>query len=253
VDKVHDSFNSIMGTVEETSRTAKEITLSTQQQTSACEQMADTMAEVRDVAQQVAGSARETEKAISEILDLAGKLQNLMEEELQTKGRSEALGGARTIEKVLAEALESGRLSQDDLFDEKYQPIPGTDPQKYHTRYDAFLDEAIQAMEDEYLEKNEQVVFAVLVDRNGYLPTHNTRYSRPLTGDPETDRLGNRSKRIFNDPVGLAAARNRQELLMQVYFRDTGEKMWDISAPVYVKGRHWGGFRIGYSMERTRD
>jgi methyl-accepting chemotaxis protein len=81
VDKVHDSFNSIMGTVEETSRTAKEITLSTQQQTSACEQMADTMAEVRDVAQQVAGSARETEKAISEILDLAGKLQNLVDYE----------------------------------------------------------------------------------------------------------------------------------------------------------------------------
>ena len=251
VDKVHDSFNSIMETVEETSRTAKEITLSTQQQTSACEQMADTMAEVRDVAQQVAGSARETEKAISEILELAGNLQNLMEEELQTKGKSEALGGARLIEKILADALESGRLTQDDLFDEKYLPIPGTDPQKYHTRYDAFMDEAIQSMEDDYLEKNDQVVFAVLVDHNGYLPTHNTRYSRPLTGDPDQDRLGNRSKRIFNDPVGLAAARNRQELLMQVYFRDTGEKMWDISAPVYVKGRHWGAFRIGYSMERT--
>jgi hypothetical protein len=251
VDKVHDSFNSIMETVEETSRTAKEITLSTQQQTSACEQMADTMAEVRDVAQQVAGSARETEKAISEILELAGKLQNLMEEELQTKGKSEAMGGARIIEQILADGLDRGRLSLEDLFDEKYQPIPGTDPQKYHTRYDAWLDETIQSMEDEYLEKNDQVVFAVLVDRNGYLPTHNTRYSRPLTGNPETDRLGNRSKRIFNDPVGLAAARNRQELLMQVYFRDTGEKMWDISAPVYVKGRHWGAFRIGYSMERT--
>jgi methyl-accepting chemotaxis protein len=43
--------------------------------------MADTMAEVRDVAQQVAGSARETEKAISEILELAGKLQNLVDHE----------------------------------------------------------------------------------------------------------------------------------------------------------------------------
>jgi methyl-accepting chemotaxis protein len=34
--------------------------------------------------------------------------------------------------------------------------------------------------------------------------------------------------------------------LIQTYRRDTGEIMHDISAPVYVNGRHWGGFRIGY-------
>ena len=51
-------------------------------------------------------------------------------------------------------------------------------------------------------------------------------------------------------PVGLAAARNRKELFIQVYYRDTGEKMWDISAPVYVNGKHWGGFRIGYTMDK---
>jgi len=26
--------------------------------------------------------------------------------------------------------------------------------------------------------------------------------------------------------------------------------MWDISSPVYVKGKHWGGFRIGFSLEK---
>jgi len=35
---------------------------------------------------------------------------------------------------------------------------------------------------------------------------------------------------------------------VQVYFRDTGEKLWDISAPVVVNGRHWGAFRVGYVM-----
>ena len=57
------------------------------------------------------------------------------------------------------------------------------------------------------LDQDGSVVFAVLVDRNGYLPTHNTRYSQPLTGDPEKDRVNNRTKQIFADPVGLAAAR----------------------------------------------
>ena len=27
--------------------------------------------------------------------------------------------------------------------------------------------------------------------------------------------------------------------------------MWDISAPIMVKGKHWGGFRIGFSLNKT--
>jgi methyl-accepting chemotaxis protein len=37
--------------------------------------------------------------------------------------------------------------------------------------------------------------------------------------------------------------------LLQTYRRDTGEIMHDMSAPIYVQGRHWGGFRIGYRTE----
>ncbi|HEY5975400.1 MAG TPA: methyl-accepting chemotaxis protein, partial [Geobacteraceae bacterium] len=173
-----------------------------------------------------------------------------MEAELLSKGRIEALTGARMMERLLEEGLASGRFTQDDLFDTNYVPIPNTDPQKYHTKYDTYLDQTIREIQDEFL-KDDQVVFAALVDRNGYLPTHNTKYSQPLTGDKEKDKLGSRTKRMFNDQVGLAAAKNQQELLKQVYTRDTGERMWDISAPVFVKGKHWGGFRIGFSMEKT--
>ncbi|KAF0221382.1 MAG: methyl-accepting chemotaxis sensory [Geobacteraceae bacterium] len=174
----------------------------------------------------------------------------VMEEELLSKGRIEALAGAKMMERILEDAVANGKFTTSEIFDENYLPIPSTDPQKYHTKYDKFLDQAIQEMEDEYL-KDDQVVFAVLVDRNGYLPTHNTGYSQPLTGDKEKDKVNNRTKRMFNDEVGLKAAKNQQELLKQVYYRDTGERMWDISAPVYVNGKHWGGFRIGFSMEKT--
>jgi methyl-accepting chemotaxis protein len=173
-----------------------------------------------------------------------------MEDELLSKGRIEALAGAAMMERILQEAVDSGKFKLEQLFDEHYVPIPGTDPQKYHTPYDGYLDKAIQQLEDQFL-KDEQVVFAVLVDRNGYLPTHNSKYSQPLTGDKEKDKVGNRTKRLFNDPVGLAAAKNDQELLKQVYSRDTGEKMWDISAPIRLEGKHWGAFRIGFSMEKT--
>ena len=247
VDKVQQSFGSILSMVDDTARSAREITLSTQQQTSACEQMAETMSEVRDVAQQVADGSRETELAIAELTALAGELRKLMEEEIEAKGRNAAAEGSKAMEQVLAEAVASGRFTLDDIFDESYVPIANTDPPKYHTRYDTYLDEHIQDLEDDYLQ-DVQVVYAVLADRNGYVPTHHRKNSLPMTGDREKDRVGNRTKRMFNNPVELAAARNTSGVLVQVYFRDTGEKLWDISAPVFVNGRHWGAFRVGYIM-----
>jgi len=34
-----------------------------------------------------------------------------------------------------------------------------------------------------------------------------------------------------------------------VYRRDTGQIMFDLSVPIHVDGRHWGGFRIGYPLD----
>jgi len=43
--------------------------------------------------------------------------------------------------------------------------------------------------------------------------------------------------------------RHTQPRKLQTYRRDTGELMFDMSVPIYVNGRHWGGFRIGYRIE----
>ena len=64
--------------------------------------------------------------------------------------------------------------------------------------------------------RDESVVYAVGVDVNGYLPTHNTRYQQPPTGDKEKDKVGNRTKRIFDDPVGAKAAANLEDGFLQV-------------------------------------
>lgn len=174
-----------------------------------------------------------------------------LEDALLTKGNSMAFSGAQAIGHVLEDAIASGRLTEAEVFDANYQLIPETNPQKYHTAFDGFADVNFQRIEDAYLEDRD-VVFAVAVDRNGYLPTHNTRYSNPLTGDYETDKAGNRTKRIFDDPTGIAAAHSTEPILHQVYHRDTGEVMLDISAPILVNGRHWGAFRVGFSLQRVQ-
>ncbi len=245
VTNISEALQKIHVAVDETTMAASEIKLMTQQQTTASEQMAETIVEVRDVANQVATSSQETTQSITELTALADRLQDMVNEDLRSQGEAAAASGAREMENLLNRALGKGDLSRDDLFDENYQPIPNTNPQKYHTKYDAYLDKAIQTYQDSLLENN-MVAFAVLVDRNGYLPTHNTKFSQPLTGDYDTDLQNNRTKRIFNHDVGIKAAQNQNGPLVQPYERDTGEKMLDISMPVFVKGKHWGAFRIGY-------
>ena len=144
--------------------------------------------------------------------------------------------------------IATNKLSLAQLFDTFYIPIPNTNPQKYRTQYDKYTDETIRIILDKYLEMDPRLKFVVAVDRNGYLPTHNTKYSKPLTGDGDYDTKNNRTKRMFNDRTGLAAARNDKPFFLQKYQRDTGVEMKDLSVPIVIQGRHWGAIRIGYQQ-----
>ncbi len=139
------------------------------------------------------------------------------------------------------------KITLAQLFDDRYQRIEGTDPQKFHTAFDALTDELFPAIQEPLLTRHPNFIYAGAVDQRGYFPTHNLRFSQPLTGDRARDMLGNRTKRIFDDRVGSRCGSHEFDFLTQTYRRDTGEVMYDISAPIYVCGRHWGGFRIGFS------
>lgn len=142
--------------------------------------------------------------------------------------------------------ISSGQLKEIQLFDTFYIPIPDTYPQKYHTQYDTLFDQTIQLIIDRYLVKDKRLLYVVIVDKNGYVPTHNMLFSRPLTGDKEVDSLNNRTKRLFNDRTGLTAAHNKTPCLLQKYSRDTGEFFYDLSVPIIFQNQHWGAVRIGY-------
>ncbi len=161
------------------------------------------------------------------------------------RARILALTGAASIGKQFEDAVKTGQLTQDQIFDTSYRKIPGSEPPRYKTAYDDWTDNNLRQIADVFL-KDETVVFTVAVDINGYLPTHNTKYSQ---GD--YSQAGNRTKRKFDDPVGSKAAKNTEPVLTQEYKRDTGEIMWDVSSPIFINGRHWGAFRVGYSMDKT--
>jgi methyl-accepting chemotaxis protein len=150
----------------------------------------------------------------------------------------------------LEAAVERGEITLDALFDEAYVPIPGTNPGQVRTRFTDLTDRLLPAMQEPVLAMSDRIVFCAAVDRNGYLPTHNAKFSKPQGPDVAWNTANCRNRRIFDDRVGLAAGRNREPSLLQAYRRDMGGGqfvlMKDASAPIVVRGRHWGGLRLAY-------
>ncbi|CAG0935257.1 Sensor histidine kinase ResE [Thermoflexales bacterium] len=186
--------------------------------------------------------------------------QQRYEELILDKAESLSTAGAKTIGYLFEQAIASGELTRDQVFDTQYVPYWSFDPTKYpeatedpatltkyHTAYDSYTDARWQALIDSFL-KSQEFIYTVPLDVNGYIPTHNTRWSS-WDGSPANDR----SKRLFNDPVGITAVRNTQPVLQQIYFRPgTGETLWDVSSPIYVNGEHWGGFRVGVELTQNQ-
>jgi methyl-accepting chemotaxis protein len=153
---------------------------------------------------------------------------------------------ASEVTQVLDRWITSRELSEEKLYSYLYYPIPKTDPPKYTSDFDSLSDRDFPAIQEKYLNKSAALQYAVVADVNGYVPTHNQKYSMRPTGNRAVDLLNNRTKRLFGDRGGLAAARSEAPYLLQQYKRDTGEVMADISVPVNVRGKHWGCVRISY-------
>ncbi|GGE56399.1 chemotaxis transducer [Streptosporangium jomthongense] len=158
----------------------------------------------------------------------------------------QARAGAEQIGQLFEQAISQGKLTESKLFDKTRTPIHGTRPTKYSSSFDAFTDQALPAIQEQVKSAHPALVFAIASAPDGYIPTHNREFAHQPTGDPEVDLVRSRSKRLFNDRTGIRCGTHKEKMLLQTYRRDTGEVMHDLSVPIYVNGRHWGGFRLGY-------
>jgi methyl-accepting chemotaxis protein len=150
-------------------------------------------------------------------------------------------------------AIAAGQISMEALFDKRYHPIAGSEPEQVMARFTAFTDITLPNIQEDALGFDPKVVFCAAVDTSGYLPTHNRKFSAPQSDDPVWNASNCRNRRIFDDRVGLKSGRNTKPFLLQVYRRDMGggafAMMKDLSAPIFVNGRHWGGLRMAYTFD----
>src|SRR3546814_15009288 len=100
--------------------------------------------------------------------------------------------------------MGSGRIDMASLFDRRYDPIPGSDPVQYMTRFTQFTDAVLPAIQEKAAAADERIAFCAAVDENGYLPTHNRTFSQPQRpGDAAWNTAHCRNRRLFNNSVGL--------------------------------------------------
>ena len=157
---------------------------------------------------------------------------------------------AKRISDAFEAAIVRGEISVDQLMDEKYREIPGTDPKQYLTDYVALTDRILPPIQDPIQKIDPRVVFCVAWAHGGYLPTHNPNYRLPQGPDPVWNSAHCRNKRLFNDRAVKKVAANTKPFLLQTYRRDMGGGnfvlMKDLSSPIHVRGRRWGAFRMGF-------
>ena len=254
VQQLGETFVDIESAIDATAASLSTIDHSLQEHTRSAEHIADAIERIRVAL----GDASQATLNISAQAGRLSQNAEIIYRELSTWDAGtfdqivlrEAQQAATAIGQLFEQAISNGQLTSTQVFSQDYLPMPNTNPKKFHTAYDSFTDQHFPAIQEPILQRHDKIVYAGAVDLNGYFPTHNKRFDAPLTGNYDIDLVKSRSKRIFNDATGKRCGSHTESFLLQTYKRDTGEVMHDLSVPIYVNGKHWGGFRIGFAAEK---
>lgn len=160
---------------------------------------------------------------------------------------------ARETAAAMEDAIDRGLLSEEDLFDLRYVPVPEVEPRQYLSPSLPALETVLPPLLAGALGSDKRLVFALPSDRNGYVPVHHAVWSQsPRPGDPVWNAAHARNRRIVDSRAGLSAGRSVRPFLVQLsrYEHEDGraELLSEINAPLRVRGRHWGGVRMGYRL-----
>jgi methyl-accepting chemotaxis protein len=194
---------------------------------------------------QFAGEGGEFLKRLEETL---GSIRDANKEFIEL-----ALSTGSEVSLLIEGLIQRGLITPEEVFDNRYEPIPDTNPQQYRTPYLSLFEEILTPVQERLLAADPRMIFCAAVDRNAYLPVHNLKYSHPQKTDDVTWNIANcRNRRIFDDRAGLCAARNTRPYLIQSYPREMGNgvTIWmkEFDVPIRVLGKHWGGFRTAYKL-----
>lgn len=240
--------------VSEVERSVDEIAATARQNLQACAGVLQSVSglsmQVGDTAEALQGARKRTEGFLSlseSLIDIAAESGVRTED---TPFIEATIAAGAQISALFEEAVRQRLLSMEDLFEERYRPVPGTDPEQFVAPFTQFCEQYVQEHLNAMLSWSPKVIFGIISDVRGYVPSHHKHYARQPGRDPVWNHAHCRNRRFFTGRTEMAAIRSQRRFLLQTYRRDMGggnhEVMKSLSVPLSIGGRRWGVLRIGY-------
>ncbi|GAB1400673.1 hypothetical protein MASR1M66_21280 [Aminivibrio sp.] len=203
---------------------------------------------INALSQEIASDMNVSATSVDALNGVTEKMLELVARFKTGEGKFDAvIATARQIRDDYQARVQAMKDRGVNVFDTQYRPVPNTNPQKFLTAFSEAFVKEMQAVVDENVKKIPGTIYCLAIDRKGYLPVHHGAVSQPMTGDPARDLLHSRHQRIYqNNRTEQRRCSHTDPLLLQTYMRDTGEILNDLSMPIYVDGRHWGAFIMGF-------
>ncbi|MCH2488259.1 MAG: methyl-accepting chemotaxis protein, partial [Erythrobacter sp.] len=198
--------------------------------------------------QRVHGRMEDLELVASEMFDRIVKADLSPQDALMVERAKER---AAQVTRIAQDAVASGGLTREQLFDTDYRPIEGSNPPRYRTRLMDWAHDNWRTVLDGSAEIP-GVMAAACTDMNGYLPTHLTKHSQAPTGDLTHDTTFCRNGRKILDPIDQKAKTSSDDFMMAVYRQEGDGKTYrvvrNVYVPIVIDGRRWGDFELAYTI-----
>jgi methyl-accepting chemotaxis protein len=155
----------------------------------------------------------------------------------------------RRIQAEVEKAIAAGEVSLEDVFDQDYQIIEGSNPVQYNVRFNDTADRLIRPILDGSESSDGRIIGCAIGDMNGYLPTHLSKRSHPQGPDPVWNDEHCRNRRILIDDTTRMALASDRPATLATYRMELGDKyipVKNVFVPLWIKGRRWGNFELAY-------
>jgi methyl-accepting chemotaxis protein len=181
----------------------------------------------REIAERMATSG---ESVAQSALDIFSQLCAFKLSDIDRTMESFLVATAQEFQENLAADIGKGQITPEDLFDEKYIAVDGI---KQKNRATEYFSRVILPRLKDWSSANPRIIYVVVMDRNGFMPTHVNPARAGVIMKDTVSRRGALTKKI----IGQAFRRPIEA---------GGELVVDISCPIVVMNQHWGCLRIGY-------
>ncbi len=156
------------------------------------------------------------------------------------------------IKKITEDAIDAGIITMDDVFDMDLIKIKDSNPERFRNRLTNWADRHWQPFYDGIINSDNNIDGVVCSSTAGYLPTHSSDKSKKPMGDITYDTANCRNGRVMFLPFEEKIKRSNEPYTMVVYRQEGDGDNYIISrnvyVPLYIKGRRWGDFELGYDL-----